>query len=241
MQGDIGRLFTDQVTDLDYPDMFTDAKEVLRTLVASAKAVATHDGRWYIVRIMPYRTYEDKIDGLVITFIDTTISKKLEMALLETQTMLRSFIARVPGVIIGLTVEGIIIEFNPEAEKVFGRKRQDVINKNYVDLFIPEPSQKKVRSDLKQILSGTMPNHFENQVKAVDGEQLNIEWTAHKLFNEKGDLTSVITIGENISKLSDKNRRYNRTPLYGCKNIFHGKKQPHSGNQYIETINQNMR
>ena len=44
-------------------------------------------------------------------------------------------------------------------------------------------------------------NQFKNLVKSASGKQLKIEWTAHKLFDEKGILTGIITIGENITKL----------------------------------------
>ena len=76
--GDTGRLITDIVTDLKYPEMDEDALQVLRTLVFSERDVATEDGRWFRVRIMPYRTHENRIDGLVITFVDISQSKKLE-------------------------------------------------------------------------------------------------------------------------------------------------------------------
>jgi len=150
---------------------------------------------------MPYRTFDDKIEGLVITFLDITKAKELEIALIETQQILRSFIHKVPGVVIGLSSSGEIIEFNPEAEKVFKRKRNDVIGGNYFDLFIPEPLRKKVESDMNQILSVGLPNRFENLVKSSSGDQLNIEWTAHKLYDEKGLLSGIITIGENITEL----------------------------------------
>jgi two-component system CheB/CheR fusion protein len=71
------------VTDLDYPQLKADAFEVLRTLVFLEKQVATHDGRWYRVRIMPYRTQDNVIDGVVITFIDITEIKQLEAQLRE--------------------------------------------------------------------------------------------------------------------------------------------------------------
>jgi PAS domain S-box-containing protein len=54
---------------------------VLRTLVFHEKQVQTKDGRWYRVRIMPYRTQENVIDGIVITFIDITEIKILEAEL----------------------------------------------------------------------------------------------------------------------------------------------------------------
>jgi len=73
--GDVGRPLTDIVSDLVYPELQDDSKEVLRTLVFSEKAVTTHDGRWYTVKIMPYRTLDNVIDGVVITFMDITANK----------------------------------------------------------------------------------------------------------------------------------------------------------------------
>lgn len=78
---DTGRPITDIVTHLQYPDLARDAREVLRTLVFKECAVATTAGGWFRVRIMPYRTQENRIDGLVITFVDITLSKTLEVEL----------------------------------------------------------------------------------------------------------------------------------------------------------------
>ena len=85
---DVGRLITDIVSNLDYSALEEDAREVLRTLNSSERSVSASDGQWFMVKIMPYRTLEDKIDGLVITFMDTTISKTLEAALRKTQAEL---------------------------------------------------------------------------------------------------------------------------------------------------------
>jgi two-component system CheB/CheR fusion protein len=78
---DIGRALSDIATDLDYPDLKKDALEVLNTLVYRENQVTTHDDRWYRVRIMPYRTLDNLIDGVVITFIDITEIKQLEAKL----------------------------------------------------------------------------------------------------------------------------------------------------------------
>lgn len=79
--GDVGRPLSHVVTDLNYPGMIEDSIEVLRTLVFEEKEVATQDGRWYRVRIMPYRTQDNVIDGVVMTFIDITEIKQLEARL----------------------------------------------------------------------------------------------------------------------------------------------------------------
>jgi len=78
---DVGRPLTDVTSVLRYPEMPEDARQVLRTLVFSEKPVATTDGRWFSVRIMPYRTDDNVIDGLVITFVDITAAKMLEARL----------------------------------------------------------------------------------------------------------------------------------------------------------------
>ncbi|PHV10586.1 chemotaxis protein CheB [Chitinimonas sp. BJB300] len=77
---DVGRPFSDVMTDLDYPELKNDAHDVLSTLIFQETQAGTNDGRWYRVRIMPYRTQDNVIDGVVITFTDIS-----ELKLLETQ------------------------------------------------------------------------------------------------------------------------------------------------------------
>ncbi len=79
--GDIGRPLSDIVNDLVYPGLLNDAERVLQSLVFSNREVATGDGRWYEVKIMPYRTLENVIDGVVITSTDITRAKLLEAEL----------------------------------------------------------------------------------------------------------------------------------------------------------------
>lgn len=88
--GDVGRPLSDISSDLLYPGMIEEAREVLRTLVFSEKQVAATDGRWFSVRIMPYRTMEDIIGGVVITFADITVTKTLEAELRKEISRLKT-------------------------------------------------------------------------------------------------------------------------------------------------------
>ena len=85
---DIGRPFTDLVTDLKYPEMAKEAWNVLNNLTTIETAIRTNDNRWFTVRIMPYRTTDDRIDGLVITFNDITLAKQLEIKLKAANVVL---------------------------------------------------------------------------------------------------------------------------------------------------------
>jgi len=91
--GDVGRPITDIASELAYPELAGDAREVLRTLVAHEQPAATRDGRWLRVRIIPYRTLENTIDGVAITFMDITDSKTMEGKLRATQAGMEKHIA----------------------------------------------------------------------------------------------------------------------------------------------------
>ena len=82
---DVGRPITDLASELRYPELAEDAREVLRTLASAEKPIGARDSRWFTVRIMPYRTLDDRIDGVVITFADITVAKTLEAKLRATQ------------------------------------------------------------------------------------------------------------------------------------------------------------
>jgi two-component system CheB/CheR fusion protein len=91
--GDLGRPITDISSDLVYPELPDAAREVLRSLAVHEKQVPTADGRWYAVRIMPYRTLENMIDGVVMTFTSITASKIIETGLRKAQAGLEKYSA----------------------------------------------------------------------------------------------------------------------------------------------------
>ncbi|MYM27303.1 two-component system, chemotaxis family, CheB/CheR fusion protein [Duganella sacchari] len=79
---DVNRPLSDIVNDLLYTDLEQDAQHVLRTLVFCEKQIETRSGGWYTMRIRPYRTVDNVIDGVVVTFINITELKQMEARLL---------------------------------------------------------------------------------------------------------------------------------------------------------------
>jgi two-component system, chemotaxis family, CheB/CheR fusion protein len=86
---DIGRPFTEMVSDLNYPEIADHARDVLKTLIYRESDISADKNKWFKVRIMPYRTLDDRIDGLVVTFIDISVAKNLETELKETIKILQ--------------------------------------------------------------------------------------------------------------------------------------------------------
>ncbi|MBE0489316.1 MAG: PAS domain-containing protein [Halomonas sp.] len=80
-ESDVGRPLSDLTSSLLYPELNDDALVTLNTLEFSEKQILTTDGRWFTVRIMPYRRLDNVIDGVVITLVDITATKELEQTL----------------------------------------------------------------------------------------------------------------------------------------------------------------
>uniref|UniRef100_Q3AT39 protein-glutamate O-methyltransferase n=1 Tax=Chlorobium chlorochromatii (strain CaD3) TaxID=340177 RepID=Q3AT39_CHLCH len=131
---DVGRPITDIVTDLHYPTLVDDAREVLQSLVFSEKEVSASNDRWFSVRIMPYRTQENRIVGLVITFSDISMAKKLEGNLRESENRFRFFYNSSPYGVLFFDREGKITQANPEAEKLLGYSLVEMVGKNVATL-----------------------------------------------------------------------------------------------------------
>jgi two-component system CheB/CheR fusion protein len=86
---DEGRSITDFAHQLDYADLVKDASAVLSDLAPVRREVKSRDSKWYEMRMRPYRTLDDKIDGVVITFVDVSERKEVEGKLQEAERKLR--------------------------------------------------------------------------------------------------------------------------------------------------------
>lgn len=200
IKSDIGRPFTDQVSDLEYPNLANDAREVLRTLVFIQKQITTSDGRWFSTRIMPYRTFDDRIDGLVITFFNISDHKQLEVELNETRQMHSLLLNRSADVVIKLSTNWEIVEYNTGAEKFFGRKRKEVLDQNYFQLFVPESNQKKVEKELSKLMKSREDTNYTMPVLTANCEQIKVEWSVNTLINSLDIPTGIIIIAKNTTK-----------------------------------------
>ncbi len=133
---DIGRPLRHFTHQLDYPNLTDDADEVLRTLHTIEHEVHSADDRWYLARLLPYRTIEDKIDGVVITFVDITNRLREEAQLRRRTAELeeRAEILNMAPAFI-LDENRHITMWNSKCESIYGFTAQEAIGKNAHELL----------------------------------------------------------------------------------------------------------
>ena len=136
IQGDVGRPITDQSSSLIYPELAEEVREVMRTLVFAEREVATRDGRWFIVRTMPYRTLDNRIDGVVITFTDITTSRTLEAKLRESLALYQPPFEKIAEGVMFQAAAGDITFVNAAAERILGLPRDRMHERSPTDLFL---------------------------------------------------------------------------------------------------------
>ena len=157
--GDAGRPITDIASALLYHELADDAREVLRTLIRVERQIPTPDGNWFAARILPYRTLDNMIDGIVITFIDITVSKKLEAELRATEARSREILEFAESVIntvreplISLDQDLRVVTVSRSFYEVFKVKPEETVGQLIYDLGNKQWDIPKLRELLETIL-----------------------------------------------------------------------------------------
>ncbi|MGB3544796.1 chemotaxis protein CheB, partial [Rubrivirga sp.] len=136
---DRGRPLADLTHRLGYDDLLADAERVLATLVPVEREVSDDGDRGYLARVLPYRSAEDRIEGVVITFVDITARRASEVALRQSEEHYRLLVEGASEyAILLLDLEGCITGWNTGAKTLFGYAEADVTGHGVDTLFTSE-------------------------------------------------------------------------------------------------------
>jgi two-component system CheB/CheR fusion protein len=131
-QTDEGRPITDFANRLEYEDLVKDARAVLSDLATVRREIRSRAGRWYDMRVRPYRTVDDKIDGVVITFVDVSERHQVEQALRESERRLgqeQHLVELSRDPIFVWDFDDGIVEWNRGSEELYGHRREEALGK----------------------------------------------------------------------------------------------------------------
>jgi two-component system CheB/CheR fusion protein len=136
---DIDRSLLDITHRLEYPAIAQDIEQVFEKLQPVEREVRSADGLWYIAKLLPYRTAEDRIEGVVLSFIDISKRKLVEQRLQESEQRMRLIAASTRDYAIAtMDMDGIVTSWNNGAERLFGYSEKEMLGQRGEVLYTPE-------------------------------------------------------------------------------------------------------
>ena len=123
---DINRPLSHVTHNLEYEHLLKDAAEVLKSLAIVTREIKSAADQWYLARSSPYRTLEDKIDGVVLTFVDITERKQAELALRENERRLSTILQQMPAGVVIIDRNESVSFVNQSAETILGATAQHI-------------------------------------------------------------------------------------------------------------------
>ena len=195
-EGDRGRPITEIAPNINYPDLRSDVKNVLRNLGVVERILRNDDeGPTFLLRLRPYRTVDNVIDGVVLTFVDVTESQRLN----QEHARLAAIVNASKDAIIGLSLPDRITSWNPTAARLFGLSAAEVVGKP-LDALLPAEASQKARAFFASGEREARLGEFRMTWVRPDGSSVPLEMTWAPVHDDQGKLIAGEIFARDISE-----------------------------------------
>ena len=196
---DRGRLISDQTNQLGYSEMVLDAQKVLNKLIPIEKEIKDKNGATYLTRILPYRTSDDHIGGVVITFIDITSRVEAEEYLKQSEEHFRALVEASAQVVWTATASGELEEDSPSWREYSSQTYEEWKGFGWLKKVHPDDrreTEKKWKECVKEheIMDTVL------RIKSKNKEWCWFNIRAVPLFSEKGTLRGYVGMNIDIDQ-----------------------------------------
>lgn len=195
IETDVGRPLDQIRSNLaGYDNLGVDIQDVLSSLIPKELEVQTHTGDWYLMRIRPYRTLENVIEGCVITFTDWTAMKKAEAALRDSEALRRLAVVQrdARDAILVQDMTGRILAWNPGAERLYGWNESEALAMNTRDL-IPESEREQSVAAIRRHCQDGVLTPLSQHRTGKDGRMVAVSLIVSALVNGAGETYAIAT------------------------------------------------
>ncbi len=192
---DIGRPIAHSVLNITgYNSLVADTQRVLDTLIPIEREVQTNNGKWFMMRIHPYRTCNNVIEGATITFFDITETVRMREELDKTNTLSRLAVVLhdARDAVTVQNLDGRIIAWNPSAAKIYGWSETEALAMNASDR-IPAQLYEEELNKIRQLMNGELLELFPSQRICRSGKIINVAVIYTALVNQDGLMYAVAT------------------------------------------------
>lgn len=193
---DLGRFIGHIVSNIvNYNNLVEDIKSVLDTLIPKEIEVQTIKGKSYLMRIQPYRTLENVIEGAVISFIDISEIVKMRQELHDANTLSRlAIIVRDSYDPITVhDIDGKIIAWNPAAVKTYGWSEEEALGM-HISKRIPQELLEKNLDMLEKLKKTAIIEPYITKRLTKDARSIDVSITCSALLNKEGKVYAVTSI-----------------------------------------------
>ncbi|MCA9115530.1 MAG: PAS domain-containing protein, partial [Planctomycetaceae bacterium] len=182
---DRGRPLSDLTHRLGYPELEEDALRVLERLTPVDREIQSESGQWYLTRVRPYRSTQDRIEGVVITFVDLTDRKKFEEDLQRSETRLRRALDIDQVGVLYFNLAGRLIDSNDAFLKLTSYTRADVDAGSLTWRSMTPPEfQAEVEKQLEQLHRTGRIGPYEKQYFCKDGSRSWMMFSGAKIDDD---------------------------------------------------------
>jgi len=194
IESDVGRPFSDIATNLKYDNFTDDIQQVMDRVTFKETEIETEDGKWFQTRIMPYKTFKNVIDGVVITFNNITERKEQITDALDALELADSVVQTVREPLLVLDSKIKVVSANRSFYQTFKVTPENTIGKN---LYIMGDRQWDITS-LRNLLEDILPKKADLKDFVVEDDFPNIGHkkiilNARQIY-QKGKGTSMILL-----------------------------------------------
>jgi two-component system CheB/CheR fusion protein len=193
---DVGRPLGDITPQFKDPDLLADAGRVLQQLVPREREVSTGDGCWWIRRIVPYRTTDNRIDGVITTFVDITERKQAADAVVRH---LAAIVESSADAIFSKDLDGTIRTWNQGAERLYGYTQDEAVGQS-VAMLTPDDHSRELAAILAKLKRGQSVIQMETERVRKDGQRLPVSLTVSPLRDSAGKVVSASVISRDIGE-----------------------------------------
>jgi two-component system CheB/CheR fusion protein len=209
--GDQGRPITEIFTHLSYPspqssDLRNDVETVLRKLSVVEREVQLADkGMTFIMRIRPYQTIDNVIDGVVITYVDISERKKAEAAILSSEQRYAAIVKQATVGVAELDLGARFILANDTYCKLVGRSAAELQTLRIQDITHPEDWAANA-DRVNRLLAAGEAFDIEKRYIRPDGTAIWVQCSVSALKDEQGRPRSLLSINSDIDARKDAER-----------------------------------
>jgi two-component system CheB/CheR fusion protein len=200
LPGDVGRPIGNLRPNIDVPDLARLVTEVVDTMSVRERELQDLEGRWYSMRVRPYRTMDNKIDGAVMTFIDIDAAKRIHLELQREQAFTAAVLESAAALVMVTDLEGHIARFNLACRRLSEYSFEEVEGKPVWDMLVPPEEMEAVKQVYKELAESRSACEHENHWVDRSGQRHLISWSS-TLVTEAQDATRhLVWVGVDVTE-----------------------------------------